>query len=87
MAGDLWYASASWAGTETIGRSALRCLYCVVDGSVGLVQLGNHQARRNDGAELDIMDKVRSLDLLPRQPQPVDAVARRHPARAAAAAR
>src|SRR5580704_3733608 len=25
----------------------------------------------NDGSQLDIMDKVRSLDLLPRQPQPV----------------
>jgi general secretion pathway protein D len=27
----------------------------------------------NDGSQLDIMDKVRSLDLLPHQPQPVNA--------------
>jgi len=29
----------------------------------------------NDGAQLDVMDKVRSLDLLPRQPQPVNGTA------------
>src|ERR1700744_2067299 len=29
----------------------------------------------NDGAQLDIMDKVRSVDLLPRQAQPVNAMA------------
>jgi len=29
----------------------------------------------NDGAQLDIMDKVRSVDLLPRQPQPVSGIA------------
>src|ERR1700744_5567194 len=29
----------------------------------------------NDGAQLDIMDKVRSMDLLPRQPQPTSGIA------------
>lgn len=28
----------------------------------------------NDGAQLDVMDKVRSIDLLPRQPQPVGGI-------------
>ena len=28
----------------------------------------------NDGAQLDVMDKVRSMDLLPRQPQPVSSI-------------
>jgi general secretion pathway protein D len=45
--------------------------------SIGLLASCNSATigSSNDGAQLDIMDKVRSLDLLPRQPQPVSGAA------------
>jgi general secretion pathway protein D len=59
---------------QTIGRSA-RAAFIVL--SMGLLASCNSATvnSSNDGAQLDIMDKVRSVDLLPRQPQPVNAVA------------
>jgi general secretion pathway protein D len=57
-----------------IGRSA-RAAFVIV--SMGLLASCNSAtiSSSNDGAQLDVMDKVRSLDLLPRQPQPVNALA------------
>jgi general secretion pathway protein D len=57
-----------------IGRSA-RAAFIIV--SMGLLASCNSAtiSSSNDGAQLDIMDKVRSVDLLPRQPQPVNALA------------
>jgi general secretion pathway protein D len=37
-----------------------------------LVSCNSATVQSNDGSQLDVMDKVRSLDLLPRQSQPVD---------------
>ncbi len=71
---------------RTIGRSVCAAFMLVVAGllaSCNSATVGS----TSDGAEIDMLDKVRSLDLLPRQPQPVSSTARRHPARTAAAAR
>jgi general secretion pathway protein D len=59
---------------QTIGRSA-RAAFIML--SMGLLASCNSATvnSSNDGAQLDIMDKVHSIDLLPRQPQPVNAVA------------
>src|SRR5579863_882231 len=56
---------------RTIGRSACAVLILL---STGLLISCNSATVgiSNDGSQLDIMDKVRSLDLLPRQPQPVN---------------
>jgi general secretion pathway protein D len=56
---------------RTIGRSACAVLILL---STGLLISCNSATvgSSNDGSQLDIMDKVRSLDLLPRQPQPVN---------------
>src|SRR3984885_10369253 len=55
----------------TIGRGICAALILL---STGLLVSCNSAiiGSSNDGSELDIMDKVRSLDLLPRQPQPVN---------------
>jgi general secretion pathway protein D len=57
---------------RTIGRSACAVFILL---SMGLLISCNSATvgSSNDGSQLDIMDKVRSLDLLPRQPQPVNA--------------
>jgi general secretion pathway protein D len=57
-----------------IGRSA-RAAFIIM--SMGLLASCNSATvnSSNDGAQLDVMDKVRSLDLLPRQPQAVNALA------------
>src|ERR1700749_4937759 len=57
-------------GDRTIGRSA--CAFFVLL-STGLLISCNSQTigSSNDGSQLDIMDKVRSLDLLPKPSQPV----------------
>jgi general secretion pathway protein D len=59
---------------QTIGRSARAAVIVL---SMSLLASCNSATvnSSNDGAELDIMDKVHSLDLLPPQPQPVHAVA------------
>src|SRR5579863_5091116 len=56
---------------RTIGRSACAVLILL---STGLLISCNSATVgiSNDGSQLDIMDKVRSLDLLPHQPQPVN---------------
>src|ERR1700733_7967448 len=55
----------------TIGRGICAALILL---STGLLVSCNSAiiGSSNDGSQLDIMDKVRSLDLLPRQPQPVN---------------
>ena len=55
----------------TIGRGVCAALILL---STGLLVSCNSATigSSNDGSQLDIMDKVRSLDLLPRQPQPVN---------------
>ncbi|SDT21177.1 type II secretion system secretin GspD [Bradyrhizobium canariense] len=56
---------------RTIGRSA-RAVFILL--SMGLLASCNSATvGSNDGSQLDVMDKVRSLDLLPHQPQPVNA--------------
>lgn len=57
---------------RTIGRSACAVFILL---SMGLLISCNSATvgSSNDGSQLDVMDKVRSLDLLPRQPQPVNA--------------
>src|ERR1700691_3819743 len=57
---------------RTIGRSACAAFILL---SMGLLISCNSATvgSSNDGSQLDIMDKVRSLDLLPHQPQPVNA--------------
>ena len=57
---------------RTIGHSACAVFILL---STGLLISCNSATigSSNDGSQLDIMDKVRSLDLLPRQPQPVNA--------------
>jgi general secretion pathway protein D len=57
---------------RTIGRSASAVFILLAMGlliSCNSATVGSS----NDGSQLDVMDKVRSLDLLPRQPQPVNA--------------
>jgi general secretion pathway protein D len=53
--------------------------------SIGLLASCNSATvgSSNDGAQLDIMDKVRSLDLLPRQPQSVSGIAATTPGQGA----
>src|ERR1700731_628904 len=53
---------------RTIGRSACAVFILL---SMGLLISCNSATvgSSNDGSQLDIMDKVRSLDLLPRQPE------------------
>ena len=57
---------------RTIGRSACAVFILL---SMGLLISCNSATvgSSNDGSQLDIMDKVRSLDLLPRQPELVNA--------------
>ena len=57
----------------TIGRSA-RAAFIIT--SMGLLASCNPATTSSspDGAQLDIIDKVRSVDLLPKQPEPVNAV-------------
>jgi general secretion pathway protein D len=56
---------------RAIGRSACAAFILM---SMGLLASCNSATTgSNDGAQLDVMDKVRSLDLLPRQQQPVNA--------------
>src|SRR5580692_850490 len=57
---------------RTAGRSACAVFILL---SMGLLISCNSATvgSSNDGSQLDIMDKVRSLDLLPRQSQPVNA--------------
>lgn len=57
---------------RTIGRSACAALILL---SMSLLVSCNSATvgSSNDGSQLDIMDKVRSLDLLPHQPQSVNA--------------
>src|SRR6185437_14730999 len=57
----------------TIGRSA-RAVFIIM--SMGLLASCNPATTSSspDGAQLDIIDKVRSVDLLPKQPEPVNAV-------------
>jgi general secretion pathway protein D len=57
---------------RTVGRSACAVFILL---SMGLLISCNSATvgSSNDGSQLDIMDKVRSLDLLPRQAQPVNA--------------
>src|SRR5580692_1681899 len=57
---------------RTAGRSACAVFILL---SMGLLISCNSATvgSSNDGSQLDIMDKVRSLDLLPRQAQPVNA--------------
>ena len=57
----------------TIGRSA-RAAFIIL--SMALLASCNPATTSSspDGAQLDIIDKVRSVDLLPHQPEPVDAV-------------
>jgi general secretion pathway protein D len=57
---------------RTIGRSA--CAIFILLSTSLLVSCNSATVgSSNDGSQLDVMDKVRSLDLLPRQSQPVDA--------------
>jgi general secretion pathway protein D len=58
----------------TIGRSA-RAAFVIV--SMGILTSCNPATTSSspDAAQLDIIDKVKSVDLLPRQPQPVNTVA------------
>jgi general secretion pathway protein D len=57
---------------RTVGRSACAVFILL---SMGLLISCNSATigTSNDGSQLDVMDKVRSLDLLPRQPEPVNA--------------
>ncbi len=54
-----------------IGRSA--CAAFIVMSTALLASCNSATNGSTDGAQLDVMDKVRSLDLLPRQQQPVNA--------------
>src|ERR1700753_4178403 len=58
---------------RTIGRNSCAALMlastCLL-ASCNSATLGTTQTA--DGAQLDVIDKVKSLDLLPRQPQPVN---------------
>jgi general secretion pathway protein D len=54
-----------------IGRSA--CAAFIVMSMALLASCNSATNGSTDGAQLDVMDKVRSLDLLPRQQQPVNA--------------
>jgi general secretion pathway protein D len=56
----------------TIGRSA--CAAFIIS-SMGLLASCNSATvgSATDGSQIDVLDKVRSLDILPRQPQPIDA--------------
>src|SRR5271169_5795655 len=59
---------------RAIGRNVLgRCILL----SIGLLASCNSATigSSTDGAQLDILDKVRSMDLLPRQSQPVSGIA------------
>src|ERR1700760_4178508 len=61
---------------RTIGRNCRAALMLVSScllASCNSATLGTTQTA--DGAQLDIMDKVKSLDLLPRQSQPVNGAA------------
>jgi general secretion pathway protein D len=55
---------------RTIGHSA--CAVFVLLSMSLLVSCNSATVGSNEGSQLDVMDKVRSLDLLPRQSQPVD---------------
>ncbi len=56
---------------RTIGRGA--CVIFILLSTGLLVSCNSATTGTNEGSQLDVMDKVRSLDLLPRQPQPVNA--------------
>ena len=56
---------------RTIGRSA--CAVFILLSMGLLISCNSATVWSNDGSQLDVMDKVRSLDLLPRQPEPVNA--------------
>ncbi len=55
---------------RTIGHSA--CAIFVLLSMGLLVSCNSATVGSNEGSQLDVMDKVRSLDLMPRQSQPVD---------------
>ncbi|MDB5606047.1 MAG: gspD [Bradyrhizobium sp.] len=56
----------------TIGRSVCAAFILL---SMGLLVSCNSAtvSSTTDGSQIDVLDKVRSLDILPRQPQPIDA--------------
>ena len=56
----------------TIGRSVCAAFILL---SLGLLASCNSATvgSNADGAQIDVLDKVRSLDIMPRQPQPVNA--------------
>jgi general secretion pathway protein D len=56
---------------RTIGRSA--CAVFILLSTGLLISCNSATVGSNDGSQLDVMDNVRSLDLLPHQPQPVNA--------------
>ena len=56
---------------RAIGRSA--CAASIIMSMGLLTSCNSATIGSTDGAQLDVMDKVRSLDLLPRQQQPVNA--------------
>jgi general secretion pathway protein D len=58
----------------TIGRST--CAAFIIS-SIGLLASCNSATvgSTTDGSQIDVLDKVRSLDILPRQPQAIDAAA------------
>jgi general secretion pathway protein D len=58
---------------RTIGRSACAVFILLSMGLLISCNSATIVGSSNDGSQLDIMDKVRSLDLLPRQPQTVNA--------------
>ena len=56
---------------RTVGHS-VRAGFILLSTSL-LISCNSATVGSNDGSQLDVMDKVRSLDLQPRQSQPVDA--------------
>jgi general secretion pathway protein D len=58
---------------RTIGRGACAIFILLSTGLLISCNSATVGSNSNDGSQLDVMDKVRSLDLLPRQSQPVDA--------------
>jgi len=71
----------------TIGSQRLPLPFCSVVAGALLASCNSAtvRLRQRMGNQLDILDKVRSLDIMPRQPQPVNAATTtNNPAKAAA---